>query len=168
MSIRLRFTLLYNAILALTLTIFGLAVYSIQAQTTLDELEKDLMRSSEGLGGSILRSISDPGLNAQAPLYQELNPQPLPEKPPPVPFENFSNDQAFEKLPEREIVRVLDTTGSLVACNGLSDDQVWSLCRELSLSITGEAAKKHSPVIPSSMWPREKCPWTGSAAGSSS
>ena len=36
MSIRFRFTLLYNAILAITLTVFGMAFYSIQANSTLD------------------------------------------------------------------------------------------------------------------------------------
>lgn len=105
MSIRFRFTLLYNAILALTLLIFGVAVYSIQAQTTLDELKKDLERSSEGLSGSILRGISNPNPDAQPPRNQ----------PPPMPFENFSSEQAFQKLPEREIVRVLDSAGNLVA-----------------------------------------------------
>jgi hypothetical protein len=46
MSIRLRFTLLYNAILALTLAVFGVALYSIQAQTTLEGLKKDLYRTA--------------------------------------------------------------------------------------------------------------------------
>ncbi len=53
MSIRLRFTLLYNAILMLTLLIFGVALYSIQAQTTFEALKEDLQRSSESIGASI-------------------------------------------------------------------------------------------------------------------
>jgi len=50
MSIRLRFTLLYNAILALTLAVFGVALYSIQAQTTYDALRMDMLRASGTLG----------------------------------------------------------------------------------------------------------------------
>ncbi|MFZ5909380.1 MAG: ATP-binding protein [Chloroflexota bacterium] len=119
MSIRLRFTLLYNAILALTLAIFGLAVYSIQAQTTLDDLKKDLVRSSEGLGGSVLRTVTNPNPDAQPPSGL----QPPHTQPPPVPFEEFSSEQAFQKLPEREIVRVLDAAGNLVASPfGRSED----------------------------------------------
>ena len=36
MSIRLRLTLLYSAILALTLIVFGTALYTIQAQETMN------------------------------------------------------------------------------------------------------------------------------------
>ena len=104
MSIRLRFTLLYNAILALTLAVFGVALYSIQAQTTYDALKNDMLHTSGTLGESILRSITNPGT---AP--KSVNP------PPPEPFQSFSRDQAFDKLPEREIVRILDGSGNLVA-----------------------------------------------------
>jgi hypothetical protein len=57
MSIRFRLTLLYSTILALTLLIFGLALYSIQARDTLNALKQDLILSSErlveGRGGTI-------------------------------------------------------------------------------------------------------------------
>jgi signal transduction histidine kinase len=104
MSIRLRFTLLYNAILALTLAVFGVALYSIQAQTTYEALRMDMLRTSGTLGASIVRSITNPGAQSEP-----NNP------PPPRPFTTFSNDQAFQKLPEREIVRILDSAGNLVA-----------------------------------------------------
>ena len=42
MSIRFRFTLLYTFILALTLMVFGVALYTIQAQDTLRSLKQDL------------------------------------------------------------------------------------------------------------------------------
>ena len=42
MSIRLRLTLLYSAILALTLVAFSVAVYSIQSQSTLNEQKREL------------------------------------------------------------------------------------------------------------------------------
>jgi HAMP domain-containing protein len=114
MSIRLRFTLLYNAILAVTLAIFGIALYTIQSRSTLDALINDLIRSSEALQGPVLRTANAPGFpNDQHPH----------EVPPPVPFENFSSDQSFAELPEREIVRVLDGSGNLVASPfGRSED----------------------------------------------
>jgi signal transduction histidine kinase len=104
MSIRLRFTLLYNAILAVTLVVFGVSLYTIQARTTMDSLKRDLARSSEALGGSLVR------ITISFPLHDQMQ-----YHVPPVPFENFSDEPAFKKLPEREIVRVLDANGQLVA-----------------------------------------------------
>ena len=105
MSIRLRLTLLYSAILALTLIVFGAALYTIQAQTTLDTLKSELIRGSDRIAAAVLWSYQHPS-----------QPQPQPERvPPPVPFETFSSDPAFQGLREREIVRVLDTHGNLVA-----------------------------------------------------
>jgi signal transduction histidine kinase len=105
MSIRLRLTLLYSAILALTLIIFGMALYSIQAQDTLNSLKQDLIVSSERLVEATSRT--PPG----APPQDTRRPEP----PPPRPFEEFSSEQAFRALPEREIARVLDESGNLVA-----------------------------------------------------
>lgn len=107
MSIRFRFTLLYNGILALTLAVFGISLYFIQARTTYVNLKKDLVRSSATIGESVLRSVANP---TASPLVK-----PAENPPPPLPFENFSNDPGFHRLPEREIVRVLDPAGSLVA-----------------------------------------------------
>jgi hypothetical protein len=56
MSIRLRLTLLYTAILALILIVFGAALYTIQAQFTLNTLKHDLVLSSDGLFRSVLRN----------------------------------------------------------------------------------------------------------------
>jgi two-component system, OmpR family, sensor kinase len=129
MSIRLRFTLLYNAILALTLTIFGLALYSIQAQVTLDALKKDVIHSSETVGASVLQTIADPNATTTQPLL------PPPHDTHPVPFDSFfPNDPASQHFPEREIVRVLDSSGNLVASPlGRSQDS-------LPLSTAGLAA----------------------------
>jgi two-component system OmpR family sensor kinase len=115
MSIRLRFTLLYSAILAATLLIFGVVLYSILAQSTLEALKKDLIHSSAGLADSLTRSAGDPN--------KALSQPPDGSRPPPKPFENFSGDPSFQSLPEREIVRVLDATGGLVASPlGRSED----------------------------------------------
>ena len=115
MSIRLRFTLLYNAILALTLIIFGMSLYSIQAQTTYNALEKDILRSSDTVGASVLRTVTN--------TNQPPSNQPPHDPPKQVPFSNFSSEEEFQKLPEREIVRVLDAEGNLVASPfGRSED----------------------------------------------
>lgn len=103
MSIRLRITILYTAILALTLCIFGAVLYFIQAQSTLDSLKRDLVSSANRLGEAAARS--------QFPHMQP----PLDGQAPPLPFGEFSNEQAFQTFPEREIARVLDAQGRLVA-----------------------------------------------------
>ncbi len=105
MSIRLRLTLLYTTILTLTLIVFGVALYSIQYQDTIGSLKQDLIMSSERLVEAALRTEFD------------SPPQEVPsrEPPPPKPFDEFSSEQAFQDLREREIVRVLDADGNLVA-----------------------------------------------------
>ncbi len=104
MSIRFRFTLLYNIILALTLAIFGLALYWIQANVTYNALKQDIVHTSETIGSDILRRIANP--NDQPP--REVFP-------PPGQNQNPPGDSPFQKLPEREVVRVLDAQGNLVA-----------------------------------------------------
>ena len=103
MSIRLRLTLLYSAILALTLIVFGTALYTIQAQETMNSLQANLTQSGNGLTQAILNNYPNP------------NPLPMPLGPPPVPIQTLSGDQAFNQLRERVIVRVLNSTGTLVA-----------------------------------------------------
>ncbi|GAH38783.1 unnamed protein product, partial [marine sediment metagenome] len=105
MSIRLRLTLLYSLILTLTLIIFGVVLYSIQSQDTLNSLRRDLIMSSEKLVDATLRTESAP------PSQDTLTRDP----PPPKPFDQFSGEQAFQALREREIARVLDEQGNLVA-----------------------------------------------------
>ena len=105
MSIRLRLTLLYSAILTLTLLIFGVSLYSIQAQDTLNALKQDLVLGSERLVEATLRDASKPH-----PTDRDQ-----PEPPPPKSFDEFSGDEAFQDLHEREVVRLLDFNGNLVA-----------------------------------------------------
>lgn len=106
MSIRLRFILLYNAILALTLGVFGLVLYSIQARTTYTALQQDILRSSGRLSFVLERSAS-------GVTFSVAQPPPYPGGP--VPFQNFSSDPSFQALQEREIVRILDPEGNLIA-----------------------------------------------------
>jgi len=105
MSIRLRLTLLYSAILTLTLLVFGLALYSIQARDTLNALKMDLRLSSEKMVEAALKTNN-------APPPQDMAPH---QPPPPQSFDEFSSDQIFQDLREREIVRILDADGNLVA-----------------------------------------------------
>jgi len=106
MSIRLRFTLLYTFILALTLSIFGISLYAIQAQSTIDSLKRDLVDGASKLSEITLKT-NFPNDSAQRP--------PNEQKPPPVTFDQFSSDQNLKDIREREILRVLDPSGNLVA-----------------------------------------------------
>ena len=103
MSIRLRFTLLYTFILALTLTIFGFALYTLQAQDTLRSLKLDLRLGASKLAEASLRTDS------------RLVPPEEDFPRPPIPFDEFSNEQTFQTFPEREIGRILDANGNLVS-----------------------------------------------------
>ena len=103
MSIRLRFTLLYTFILALTLTIFGFALYTLQAQDMLRPLKLDLRLGASKLAEASLRTDS------------RLVPPEEDFPRPPSPFDEFSNEQTFQTFPEREIGRILDANGNLVS-----------------------------------------------------
>ena len=66
MSIRLRLTLLYSTILTLTLIIFGVVLYSIQARDTLTSLKRDLTLSSE-------RFVTDAESGSSSPPTRKAN-----------------------------------------------------------------------------------------------
>lgn len=103
MSVRLRFTLLYTVILGLTLTLFGFALYTLQAQDTLRSLKADLSLGAAKLAEAALRTDSRP-----APPEGDF-------PPPPVRFDEFSSEQEFQAFPERESGRILDLNGNLVS-----------------------------------------------------
>jgi len=125
MSIRLRLTLLYSAILALTLLVFGIILYTIQSQSTLNSLKDDLRRSSDNIGRAVswmyMRSVGiqnapDSLLNQAPPAYNVPPGQGQSQfEPPPMPLETLSGEPSFNIFREREIVRVLDTAGGLIA-----------------------------------------------------
>ena len=105
MTIRLRLTLIYSGILALTLVVFGIALYTIQSQDTLNALKKDLVASSNKFADALQRT----------PVIIFFNEE-LPENPPPPrTFNQFSDAPAFQDVREREILRVLDPGGNLLA-----------------------------------------------------
>ena len=105
MSIRLRFTLLYTFILALTLAIFGFALYTLQSRETLRSLIQDLSLGANKLAEASLRTDSPPDF----PKPDDFPP------PQPIPFDEFSSEQEFQSFPEREIGRILDPNGNLVS-----------------------------------------------------
>jgi len=105
MSIRLRFTLLYTLILAVTLSLFGVALYAIQAQDTLRSLKLDLSQGSDKLAEAALKTDSHPA----PPDGGDEHPHA------PIPFDQFSNDQAFTTFAEHDINRILDANGNLVS-----------------------------------------------------
>jgi len=133
MSFRLRLTLLYSAILALTLIVFGTALYTIQAKDTMNSLQANLIQNGNGLAQSILNNYLNP------------NPPPKPPGPPPVPIETLSGDQAFNQLRERDIMRVLDANGTLVA-SPFAGQEPDNVTQALPLSANGLQALKDKQV----------------------
>jgi signal transduction histidine kinase len=105
MTIRLRLTLVYSFILAMTLSVFGVALYNIQAQGTLNLLEKDLIISSERIVEALLKT--------NIAMHLPDQPQISPIRP--RAFNDFSTEGTFQGLQEREIVRVLNSQGQLIA-----------------------------------------------------
>jgi len=105
MTIRLRLTLIYSSILALTLVIFGIALYTFQSQDTINALKQDLVASSNKFADLLQR----------LPILIVIEEAPKQDPPPPKSFNQFSDTQAFQDMREREILRVLDADGNLLA-----------------------------------------------------
>jgi len=92
-------------ILTLTLIIFGVALYSFQAQNTLNSLKEDMVNSS--------MRLKNPGVDISSKNSPQnpTNLYPLPPKR----FDEFSINSGFQNIREREIVRILDDSFNLVA-----------------------------------------------------
>lgn len=104
MSIRYRFALVYSLILAATLSLFGVGLYAVQSRTTYEALKKDLINTSQTIS-TILEE------NGPLALSKTL-PSSIPQ---PKPFEELDDRHELGALPEREMVRILDAKGNLVA-----------------------------------------------------
>ncbi|MBN2083622.1 MAG: HAMP domain-containing histidine kinase [Anaerolineales bacterium] len=105
MSIRFKFTLLYSAILALTLAAFGVALYSIQSQNTWEAIKRDQVRTGEGLEEFVHMIMTSPypyGMGAEGSAW-------------PKSFMFFSTDIIYTQLPEWELIRILNAEGHLLA-----------------------------------------------------
>jgi two-component system, OmpR family, sensor kinase len=95
--------LIYTLILAITLVLFGAALYAIQARDTFSSLQQDLRQGANKLAEAALRTDNQPA------------PPDAGQTRPPVPFDEFSSEQAFQTFPERDLGRVLDANGNLVS-----------------------------------------------------
>lgn len=102
MSIRVRFTLLYSAILASVLLIFGFFLLSIQSRSTYTSLQEELIGASHGVSKLLLGITNRDNI-------------PAPERPEPKPFTELFDQNQLRELPEREIIRLLDADGNLIA-----------------------------------------------------
>jgi len=104
MSIRFRLTLLYSAILALTLVVFSALLYIIQSQYTLAILKRDLAHNAQRLSVGI----------AARPRMPAERPGPRPEGRQPEPLNLESMRQEFQEMRIRDITRVLATDGTAI------------------------------------------------------
>ncbi len=99
----------------------------------MNSLQANLIQNGNGLAQSILNNYLNP------------NPPPKPPGPPPVPIETLSGDQAFNQLRERDIIRVLDSNGTLVASPFAGQEQD-NITQALPLSADGLLALKDKRV----------------------
>jgi signal transduction histidine kinase len=102
MSIRLRLTVLYSVILALTLTAFSLALYLVQAQYTLGSHKRDLEMQARRIALGVTRALTEPerrDVRPGTPFRDRL-----------FPFDG----QQLRDLRARDRVHVLDAQGNPV------------------------------------------------------
>lgn len=107
MSIRLRLTVLYSLILALTLVIFSIALYAAQAQYTLNLVRNDLAKAAEPIVIGLTHAQRDSGSPMPIPWIAQR--------------EGPEGDQAREVLQPlvrerrpRDMVRILDAEGNVL------------------------------------------------------
>ena len=123
MPIRIKLSLFYTFILMITITIFGIVLYTTQAQDSLEFLKDGLIFSANKyteptkelahlLGNDTVRG--DEGGKEQPPVPQALN-----EFPP-----------GFEDIEVREIVRIIDFEKNLIASPRGERDDVLPLSDE--------------------------------------
>lgn len=102
MSIRLRLTLFYSAILVLTLLVFGTMLYFVQADYTYASIKRDLSANSDRVVQSINRALQ------RMPMMSGSRPNIIP-----IPAE-LLGESTFRDLRVRDAVTVLNPDGSLV------------------------------------------------------
>jgi two-component system OmpR family sensor kinase len=97
-SIRLRLTLLYSAILAVTLIAFGAALFLVHSQYTLNLLRSDLARTVGRAAMLVYRS--------------NLGGSPPPVPPPPERWGLEVGELILRELRTRDLIQILDTEGT--------------------------------------------------------
>jgi signal transduction histidine kinase len=123
-SIRLRLTLIYSTILALTLILFSAVLYNIQARYTLDILESDLSRAAAGLVQAWARVRFVPNHQAPPPQDDQGDAHPPPFMP------------GIRDLRIRDALRLLGPDGSVLALN-LNEQDI-----DLELTISEEGLEQ--------------------------
>lgn len=130
MTIRLRLTLIYSAILALTLVIFGVSLFTIQSQSTLMTLKQDLVKGSNIIDEPRMRRFF---LDAASEFLNQAQKAPKP-------FSEFEGEDPLMDIQEREIVRLLDPSGNLVASPFGRDEDALPLSEEALESLQQQEA----------------------------
>lgn len=116
MSIRLRLSLFYSAILALTLVVFGLLLYFVQSEYTYSTIKRDLTNNTERLVQSINRAFMRPPPNYHSGMI-------------PIPSE-LLGEQTFKDIRTRDVIRILGADGSLAASPFTRDTEALPLTAE--------------------------------------
>ena len=137
MTIRLRLTIIYSGILALTLVIFGVSLYTIQSQSTLAKLEQDLVEGSNIINEPRMRRFF---LKA-AIEFVDQSPRA------PKPFSEFDEEGPLSGIQEREIVRILDPSGNLVASPLGRDEDSLPLSEEALESLQQQESTFEMDVV---------------------
>ena len=106
MSIRLRLTLLYSAILAFTLIVFSIVLFAIQSQFTLNMVEGDLRRIVNPMADRFAFTHEDPG--------RFIRPAPETAEGESIGLPWFSNQPVGEdEFRLRDFLHILDMEGNL-------------------------------------------------------
>ncbi|HOU13053.1 MAG TPA: HAMP domain-containing sensor histidine kinase [Anaerolineae bacterium] len=133
MSIRLRLTLLYSLILALTLMIFSAVLYAAQSQYTLNMVRNDLAKSVEPMASGIARAQNDFGWPMPFPwIIQREGPEGERAR-------NVLQPLVRERRP-RDVIHIRDAEGNALALS--SNDEAL----ELPLSQEGLSHLKNGEV----------------------
>ena len=113
MSIRLRMTLLYSTILALTLIVFSTTLYTIQARQTLAALRRDLALTAERLVVAWSRPLMDAGRPFARPWPNAASAQGATATPEASePWARLS-EGVLRELRRRDALSVLDAQGAV-------------------------------------------------------
>ena len=114
MSIRLRLTLLYSTILALTLVAFSATLYGIQARYTLNAHRRELDAQARLIAVRLARTL-DEGPSRRP------GPDSPPDGPPPVP----AGEEVLQDVRVRDHIAFMDTEGVLLDHPINQDDETF-------------------------------------------
>ncbi|HUT17880.1 MAG TPA: HAMP domain-containing sensor histidine kinase [Anaerolineae bacterium] len=126
MSIRLRMTMLYSTILALTLIVFSTTLYTVQSQQTLSSLVDDLTLNAQRLvaAWSRARPMMDPARPFPRPWLDAASTQDATDTPDmpdaSEPWAGFSEGMLRE-FRSRDTLSVLDAEGTAFDLSGNQD-----------------------------------------------